>query len=79
MLKLYVTTGCPFCRRVHEFAKKHNIKLEEKDISADEQSMKEVLEIGGKRQVPFLVDQSANIYKYESEKIIDYLKQKYVK
>lgn len=79
MLKLYVTTGCPFCRRVLEFATKHNIELEKKDISADEQSMNEVLEIGGKRQVPFLVDESANISKYESEEIIDYLKQKYAK
>jgi len=41
--------------------------------------VKEVLEIGGKRQVPFLVDESANISMYESEEIIDYLKQKYVK
>ena len=79
MLKLYGTTACPSCRRVLEFARKHNVELEEKDISTDEQSVKEVLEIGGKRQVPFLVDESANISMYESEEIIDYLKQKYVK
>ncbi len=79
MLKLYGTTDCPSCRRVLEFGRKHNIGLEEKDISTDEQSVKEVLEIGGKRQVPFLVDESANISMYESEEIIDYLKQKYVK
>ena len=79
MLKLYGTTVCPSCRRVLEFARKHNIELEEKDISTDEQSVKEILKIGGKRQVPFLVDESANISMYESEEIIDYLKQKYVK
>jgi len=79
MLKLYGTTDCPSCRRVLEFARKHNIELEEKDISTDEQSVKEVLEIGGKRQVPFLIDESANISMYESQEIIDYLKQKYVK
>ncbi len=79
MLRVYVKTGCPFCGRVLDYAKEHNIHLHEKNIHGEEQNLQELLEIGGKRQVPFLLDESANTSMYGSDDIIEYLKRRYTK
>ncbi len=79
MLKLSVKTGCPFCQRVLDYARQHNIPLQEKNIYDEEQNLKELLQIGGKQQVPFLFDESANISLYESDDIVKYLGQRYPK
>ncbi len=75
MLALYVKTGCPFCQRVLDYASEHNIPLQEKNIYDEEQNLKELLQIGGKQQVPFLLDQSASISLYESDDIVEYLEE----
>lgn len=59
MLRLYVKTGCPFCQRVIDYAGEHNIQLQKKNIYDEEGNLKELLQIGGKQQVPFLLDESA--------------------
>jgi len=41
--------------------------------------LQELLKIGGKWQMPFLLDESANVSMYESDKIIEYLRRRYVK
>jgi glutathione S-transferase len=43
------------------------------DIS-NKESENSLIQIGGKRQVPFLVDTDRNIQMYESNDIIEYLK-----
>jgi glutathione S-transferase len=53
--------------------------LQEKNIYDDEQNLKELLQIGGKQQVPFLLDRSADISLYESDDIVEYLEQRYLK
>lgn len=79
MFRLYVKTGCPFCQRVLDYASQHNIPLQEKNIYDEEQNLKELLQIGGKQQVPFLLDESADISLYESDDIVEYLEQRYLK
>jgi len=49
--------------------------LQEKNIYDEEQNLKELLQIGGKQQVPFLLDQSADISLYESDDIVEYLEE----
>ena len=49
------------------------IKYNKIDI-ADKSSEDALIHIGGKRQVPFLVDRDRNIQMYESLDIIEYLK-----
>ncbi len=75
MLRLYLKTGCPFCQKVLDYASEHNIPLQEKNIYDEEQNLKELLQIGGKQQVPFLLDQSADISLYESDDIVKYLEE----
>ena len=73
MLDLFVLETCPYCKKVMEFLEKENIKYRKIDIS-DKDSENSLIQIGGKRQVPFLVDKERNLQMYESDDIIEYLK-----
>lgn len=51
----------------------HNIPYKKINIS-DKQNEEMLIKMGGKRQVPFLVDKEHNVELYESNDIIEYLK-----
>lgn len=70
---LYVKTGCPYCRRVLSFAEKNGITLELKNRD-DLGVIEELIARGGKRQFPYLVDREKEIEMYESEDIVEYLR-----
>ena len=78
MLTLYVKTGCPFCARVREVIEELGIQeqVQEKNIS-DEAVVAELIERGGKRQVPYLIDTQMGEAMYESEDIANHLKEHY--
>lgn len=78
MLVLYVKKRCPYCIKVTDFTHAHHIPIQERDIS-HLRNLKELLRKGGKRQVPFLVDNENGICMYESDDIIGYLREKYVR
>lgn len=48
-----------------------------KDIEGDEVLTAELIAKGGKRQVPFLVDTDKDVAMYESNDIIDYIRENY--
>lgn len=73
MLELFVLETCPYCQKVMDFLEKEHIKYRKIDIS-DKSSEESLIKIGGKRQVPFLVDSDRNVQMYESNDIIEYLK-----
>jgi len=73
MLDLFILETCPYCLKVMKFLDENNIKYRKIDI-ADKDSENSLIQIGGKRQVPFLVDKERNIQMYESSDIIEYLK-----
>ncbi|NBD73796.1 hypothetical protein GVX82_02015 [Patescibacteria group bacterium] len=77
MLTLYMKTGCPFCEKVRTFTDEHDIAFTEKNI-ADADVAEELIERGGTRQVPYLVDDTSGVEMYESDDIISYLAQHYV-
>ena len=76
MLTLYVKTGCPFCAAVQAKIAELDIEVEEKNI-ADDAVATELVERGGKRMVPYLVDTERNVEMYESGDIIEYLGEHY--
>ena len=55
------------------------ITLTTHDIDESDTALQELLEKGGKKQVPFLVDSEKNVSMYESNDIIDYLRDNYSK
>lgn len=67
MITLYVMTGCPYCHKVIEAFDAHAVAYEVKDI-AGAAALEELLERGGKRQVPFMID--GDVALYESGDII---------
>ncbi len=73
MLELFVLETCPYCKKVTDFLEKEHMKYQKIDIS-NKESEDSLIQIGGKRQVPFLVDTERNIQMYESNDIIEYLK-----
>jgi glutaredoxin 3 len=74
MMKLYVRTGCPYCIRVLNVLQSLRVPFEEKNI-ADVAVADELDALGGKQQVPFLVD--GDVSMYESQDIIKYIETKY--
>jgi len=74
MITLFVKTGCPYCARVLAVCHTRDIPFEEKNI-ADDTISNELIALGGKRQVPFLVDGETRMY--ESDDIIKYLEEKF--
>ena len=73
MLDLFILETCPYCIKVMDFLNKTELKYRKIDIS-DKDSENSLIQMGGKRQVPFLVDNERNIQMYESNDIIEYLK-----
>ena len=73
MLELFMLETCPYCIKVINFLDSQHMKYRKIDIS-DKDSENSLIQIGGKRQVPFLVDTERNIQMYESNDIIEYLK-----
>ena len=77
-LKLYEFEACPYCRLVRE-------ALTELDLDAliyptphgGKRFRPKVVELGGKRQFPFLVDPNTGESMYESDAIIEYLYRRY--
>jgi glutaredoxin len=73
MLTLYMRPTCHHCQAVEAVAQELGIALDEKDI-ADAAHAAELIERGGKQQVPYLVDTAHGVEMYESEDIITYLR-----
>ena len=71
---LYIKQGCPFCEKVLSAAQELGVIFDLRDI-ADDAVVAELLEKGGKRQVPYLVDEERNVAMYESDDIVAYLHQ----
>lgn len=76
MLTLYVQTGCPYCAMVLHKLDELDVAFEEKNI-AEQEVADELIERGGKRQVPYLVDDARGVEMYESADIVEYLESRF--
>lgn len=74
MIELYTKTGCPYCAKVLKVLAAYQISFEEKNVS-DPSYENELIALGGKRQMPFLVD--GEVRMYESDDIVTYLEEHY--
>ena len=73
MLDLYVLDTCPYCKKVMAYLDEHNMEYNKINIE-DKSNEEALIKLGGKRQVPFLVDKDRNIQINESSDIVEYLK-----
>ncbi len=73
-LELYKFDTCPYCRRVMSFIDESGrTDIEMHDIHKNDEDMKRLIEVGGKRQVPCLLIDGKPMY--ESLDIIEWLKK----
>lgn len=72
MLLLYKMNGCPYCEKVIKHLEEKSLEYRSLDIS-DPVNLDELLHLGEKEQVPFLVDTDHNAKMYESDEIIQYV------
>jgi glutathione S-transferase len=77
MLILYTGDSCPFCRQVEAYLQSKGLAYEARDIRANPDYADELVEIGGKQQIPYLVDTERGVSMYESEDIIQYVEDTY--
>jgi len=76
MLELYQIEQCPYCQTVRS-------KMTELGLSyvthnrTNAEIEKKLIELGGKRQVPMLVDPNHDLVLYESEDIVKHLEKHY--
>lgn len=73
MLDLFILETCPYCKKVMNFLDENKMVYNKVDIN-NKVSEDSLIQLGGKRQVPFLVDRDRNIQMYESDDILEYLK-----
>lgn len=73
MIELFMLEFCGYCKKVMSFMDEKGIPYKTIDIS-DKANEEELIRIGGKRQVPFLLDREKHVEMYESNDIIEYLR-----
>lgn len=77
MLKLYAADYCPYCKKVRDAFENMGIEFTLVPSEPGTPGREELLKIGGKGQVPFLVDDIRGENLYESDDIISYAKDHY--
>lgn len=76
MIYIYTRDFCPFCRKVKAYVEENGIEVEWKNLGENPELKDELMELGGKTQVPFLFDSETDAQMYESDDIIAYLEGK---
>lgn len=83
MLELYQAEDCPYSQTVREALTDlgvsyvcHNPRRHGGEVR-NEQTHHELVELGGQDQIPFLVDTRRGVTMYESDDIVEYLREHY--
>lgn len=72
-VRLFYTEVCPFCQGPKKFIKDNGLNVALINLSREKNYRKEVLELGGKMQVPMLA--IGNKAMYESRDILAWLEE----
>lgn len=77
MIELYQKEDCPYCAKVRQVLTDLQVDWVSRTAPKGAPQRDKLLELGGKEQVPFMVDTETDIRMYESDDIIKYLRQHY--
>lgn len=72
-LVLYKFDSCPYCQKVMAVVERLGIPLRYRDTDEQPEAWRELLELGGKEQVPCLFVNGRPMF--ESKDIVDYLQR----
>ncbi|CAI6010175.1 unnamed protein product [Closterium sp. NIES-65] len=77
-IEIYEFEGCPFCRKVREMVSVLDLDVLFYPCPVDGPTYRpKAIEMGGKRQFPYMVDPNTGVSMYESDEIIKYLANTY--
>ncbi|TKW11715.2 hypothetical protein SEVIR_6G249300v4 [Setaria viridis] len=77
-IEIYEFEGCPFCRKVREMVSVLDLDVLFYPCPQKGPTFRpKVLEMGGKKQFPYMVDPNTGVAMYESDDIIQYLADTY--
>ncbi|CAI5475414.1 unnamed protein product [Closterium sp. Yama58-4] len=77
-IELYEFEGCPFCRKVREMVSVLDLDVLFYPCPVNGPTYRpKAIEMGGKRQFPYMVDPNTGVSMYESDEIIKYLANTY--
>ncbi|KAL3681077.1 hypothetical protein R1sor_024033 [Riccia sorocarpa] len=77
-IELYEFEGCPFCRKVREIVSVLDIDVLYYPTPKNGPNFRpKAIQMGGKKQFPYMVDPNTGVSMYESDDIIKYLTEKY--
>ncbi|HUI26385.1 MAG TPA: glutathione S-transferase N-terminal domain-containing protein, partial [Candidatus Kryptonia bacterium] len=76
-LTLYNMEGSPYCRKVREVLSELDLEHTVRNLPKGSPKRAELIERGGKMQVPYLVDPNTGRELYESDEIVAYLETFY--
>jgi glutaredoxin-like YruB-family protein len=68
-VKIYTTTGCPYCQKTKDYLNENNIEFEEINLSNNQDKIKELQEISGKMSTPTLDINGEIIVGFDQDKI----------
>ncbi len=72
-VKVYYSDYCPHCTGIIDYVKNNNLDVELVNCSSDLKAQKEIMDLGGKMQVPMMtIDGKAM---YESKDILEWIKE----
>lgn len=77
MIELYQKEDCPYCAKVRQVLTDLHLDWISRTAPKGAPQRAKLLELGGKEQVPFMVDTDTGVMMYESDDIIKYLRQHY--
>jgi len=76
-LTIYNMEGSPYCRKVREALSERDLPHIVKSLPKGSPARAELVQRGGKMQVPYLVDANTGREMYESDEIVGYLETEY--
>ena len=76
-LTLYNMEGSPYCRKVRESLSALDLEHVVRNVPKGSPKRSELEQIGGKVQVPYIIDPNTGLAMYESDDIVLYLETQY--
>jgi len=67
--KVYSTPGCPWCKKVKEYLKSHDIEFENIDVASDSKAGEEMVKKSGQTGVPVTMVGDEIIVGFDEEKL----------
>jgi glutaredoxin 3 len=68
-IKVYTSSGCPYCIKLKNFLKEHGVKFKEINISVYPEAAKELKDITGQTGVPVVLFGSQKIVGFDESRM----------